>query len=77
MAARVWLPEAGLLSDPVTLNPGEEEAATLSPAEVCAVIAAAHADHRMAIVHTQAEWAARQLKTARPAWWVAASRLDG
>ncbi len=33
---------------------------TLSPQEVCAVIAAAHADHRMAIVHTQAEWAARE-----------------
>lgn len=33
---------------------------TLTPAEVCAVIAAAHADHRLAIVHTQAEWAARE-----------------
>ncbi|MGH8181773.1 MAG: amidohydrolase family protein [Steroidobacteraceae bacterium] len=33
---------------------------TLSPAEVCAVISAAHADHRMAIVHAQAEWAARE-----------------
>ncbi|MDE2305832.1 MAG: amidohydrolase family protein [Gammaproteobacteria bacterium] len=33
---------------------------TLSPAEVCAVIAAAHRDHRLAIVHAQAEWAARE-----------------
>ncbi len=33
---------------------------TLSRREVCAVIAAAHADHRMAIVHAQAEWAARE-----------------
>ncbi|MFI4884429.1 MAG: amidohydrolase family protein [Steroidobacterales bacterium] len=33
---------------------------TLSRAESCAVIAAAHADHRMAIVHVQAEWAARE-----------------
>lgn len=33
---------------------------TLSRAEVCAVISAAHADRRMAIVHAQAEWAARE-----------------
>lgn len=33
---------------------------TLSRAEVCAVISAAHADHRMAIAHTQAQWAARE-----------------
>ncbi|MDE2012132.1 MAG: amidohydrolase family protein [Alphaproteobacteria bacterium] len=33
---------------------------TLSRAEVCAVIAATHANHRLAIVHTQAEWAARE-----------------
>lgn len=33
---------------------------TLSPAEVCAVIAAAHADGKLAIVHVQAEWAAEE-----------------
>jgi imidazolonepropionase-like amidohydrolase len=33
---------------------------TLSRSEVCAVIAAAHANHRLAIVHVQAEWAARE-----------------
>ena len=39
---------------------GRRTMPTLSRAEVCAVIAAAHADHRLAIVHTQAEWAARE-----------------
>ena len=39
---------------------GSRTLPTLSPAEVCAVISAAHADHRMAIVHTQAQWAARE-----------------
>lgn len=33
---------------------------TLSHAELCDVIDAAHADQRMAIVHVQAEWAARE-----------------
>jgi len=33
---------------------------TLSRDEVCAVIAAAHADHRLAVAHIQAEWAARE-----------------
>jgi imidazolonepropionase-like amidohydrolase len=33
---------------------------TLSPDEVCAVIIAAHADGKMATVHAQAEWAARE-----------------
>ena len=33
---------------------------TLSRAEVCAVIAAAHHDRRIAIVHAQAEWAGRE-----------------
>ncbi|HKD21573.1 MAG TPA: amidohydrolase family protein [Rhizomicrobium sp.] len=39
---------------------GKKSLPTLSPAEVCAVIDAAHADGRMAIVHAQAEWAARE-----------------
>ena len=33
---------------------------TLSRAEVCAVIAAAHRDRRIAIAHAQAEWAGRE-----------------
>lgn len=33
---------------------------TLNRDEVCAVIAAAHSDGKMAIVHAQAEWAARE-----------------
>ncbi len=33
---------------------------TLSPEEVCAVIAAAHKDNRLAVTHTQAQWAARE-----------------
>lgn len=33
---------------------------SLSRDEVCAVVAAAHADHRLAIAHAQAEWAARE-----------------
>ena len=32
----------------------------LTPAEVCAVIKAAHADGKLATVHAQAEWAARE-----------------
>lgn len=33
---------------------------TLTPAEVCAVIKAAHEDGKLATVHAQAEWAARE-----------------
>lgn len=36
---------------------------TLSRDEVCAVIAAAHADGKIAVVHAQAEWAAREAIT--------------
>src|SRR5579864_2203147 len=39
---------------------GPKSLPTLTRGEVCAVIAAAHRDGRMAIVHAQAEWAARE-----------------
>lgn len=37
---------------------GKKSLPTLSPEEVCAVIRAVHANHKLAIVHVQAEWAA-------------------
>lgn len=39
---------------------GKHHMPTLSREEVCAVVKAAHADHKLAIVHVQAEWAARE-----------------
>jgi imidazolonepropionase-like amidohydrolase len=39
---------------------GRKSMPTLSRDEVCAVVKAAHRDHKLAIVHVQAEWAARE-----------------
>lgn len=39
---------------------GRKSMPTLSHDEVCAVVKAAHKDHKLAIVHVQAEWAARE-----------------
>ncbi|HEY1631147.1 MAG TPA: amidohydrolase family protein [Rhizomicrobium sp.] len=40
--------------------PGHAPMPTLSQAETCATIKAAHQDHVMTVVHVQAEWAARE-----------------
>ncbi|HEY2070965.1 MAG TPA: amidohydrolase family protein [Rhizomicrobium sp.] len=40
--------------------PGRKPMPTLTKDEVCAVVAAAHADHVMTTIHVQAEWAARE-----------------